>query len=73
MIKILNGKNNNFLKSLSIFLDKRRSSKEVETKVVNQIVKDIKKNKIKALLKYEKKFLSWLCVESSSSYGSEVV
>jgi len=56
MIKILNGKNNNFLKSLSIFLDKRRSSKEVETKVVNQIVKDIKKNKIKALLKYEKKF-----------------
>ncbi len=56
MIKILNGKNKNFLKSLSIFLDKRRSSKEVETKVVNQIIKDVKKNKIKALLKYEKKF-----------------
>ena len=56
MIEIFNCKNKNFLKQLSIYLDRRRSRKEADTKIVNQIIKDIKKNKIKSLIKYEKKF-----------------
>ncbi len=56
MIEILNCKNKNFLKQLSIYLDRRRSRKEADTRIVNQIIKDIKKNKIKSLIKYEKKF-----------------
>ena len=56
MIEIFNCKNKNFLKQLSIYLDRRRSRKEADTRIVNQIIKDIKKNKIKSLIKYEKKF-----------------
>ena len=56
MIKILNCNNINYLKSLTKFLDNRRYKKELETKIVNNILKDIKKNRIKALLKYEKRF-----------------
>ena len=56
MIKILNCKRNNYLKKLKYFLDKRRIRKDKNTKNVNKILKDIKKNKTKSLLKYEKKF-----------------
>ena len=56
MIKILKCKNKNYLKKVTDFLDKRRSSNLVEAKIVTQILKDIKKNKITGLLKYEKKF-----------------
>ena len=43
-------------KQLVIFLNRRRPIKQADTKIVNQILKDVKKNKIKAVLKYEKKF-----------------
>ncbi len=56
MIKVLNCKNKNFSKQLSIFLNKRRSVKQVDAKLVNRIIKDVKKNKLKAVLKYEKRF-----------------
>ncbi len=56
MIKVLNCKNKNFSKQLSIFLNKRRSVKPVDAKLVNRIIKDVKKNKLKAVLKYEKRF-----------------
>ena len=56
MIKIFNCKNTNYLKELISSLDKRRLKKESNTKVVSKILKDIKKNRIKALIKYEKIF-----------------
>ena len=56
MLKILNCKSKNFSKQLVIFLNRRRPIKQADTKIVNQILKDVKKNKIKAVLKYEKKF-----------------
>jgi len=56
MIKVINCKNKNYNSKLKIFLNKRRSGKIVEISVVSKIIKDIKKNKIKALIKYEKKF-----------------
>ena len=56
MIKILNCKNKNYLNYLSIFLNKRRYRKEIDTRIVTKILKEVKKNKIKGLLKYEKKF-----------------
>ncbi len=58
MIKIINCKNKNYLNKLEVFLNKRRSKKETNAKIVNKILKDIKKDKIKALLKYENKFSS---------------
>lgn len=56
MIHTINCKKNNYLKKLNNFLDKRRSEKNVNTKIVTKILKEIKKNKTKAVLKYEKKF-----------------
>ena len=56
MIKILDCKNSNFLSRLRLILEKRRSRSKINTDIVIKIVKDVKKNKNKALLKYEKKF-----------------
>ena len=56
MIKVINCKKKNYKRELISFLDKRRSGKEMNTLIVPKIVKDIKKNGKKALLKYEKKF-----------------
>ena len=56
MIKILNCNNKNCINKLIKFLDRRRVEKNNDTKVVSKILKDVKKNKFKALLKYEKRF-----------------
>jgi len=56
MIKILDCKNSNYLSRLKLILEKRRSGSKLNTESVIKIVKDVKKNKKKALLKYEKKF-----------------
>jgi len=56
MIKILNCKNLNYLSRLRLILEKRRLGSKINTDIAIKIVKDVKKNKQKALLKYEKKF-----------------
>ena len=56
MIKIFECKDKNYLNKLTVFLDKRRNDKNNNTKKVSLILRDIKKNKIKALIKYEKRF-----------------
>jgi len=56
MIKIINCNNKNYNNKLKLFLDRRRSGKTIDTSIVSKIIKDIKKNKLKALIKYEKKF-----------------
>ena len=56
MIKIINCNKKNYLNNLTKFLDLRRSEKKNENKTISKILKDIKNNKNKSLLKYEKKF-----------------
>ena len=56
MIKIINCNKKNYLNILAKFLDLRRSEKRNENKIISKILKDIKNNKNKSLLKYEKKF-----------------
>ena len=56
MIKVLNCSNSKSLKNLTKFLELRRSGENKELKIVSKILKDIKKNKYKALVKYENKF-----------------
>ena len=56
MIKILDCKNSNYLSKLNVILEKRRSGNKINSDIAIKIVKDVKKNKQKALLKYEKKF-----------------
>ena len=56
MIKIFDCKNLNYLSKLKLVLEKRRHGSKINTDHVIKIVKDIKINKQKALIKYEKKF-----------------
>ena len=56
MIKINKFNGSKGLKRLDQILDKRRLSQNHKVNVVSKILKDIKKNKYKALIKYEKKF-----------------
>ena len=56
MIKIINCNKKNYLNNLTKFLDLRRSGKKSENKTISKILNDIKNNKNKSLLKYEKKF-----------------
>ena len=56
MIRILNCKNKNYKKKLVDLLNIRRSRKSINTSIVSKILKDIKKNGLKAVIKYEKRF-----------------
>ena len=56
MIKVLNCNSKNYINKLIKFLNLRRIDKNVDIKIVSKILNDIKKNKFKAVLKYEKKF-----------------
>ncbi len=56
MIKIINCSNKNNINKLRSLLETRRVEKNNNTKIVDKILTDIKKNKFKALLNYEKKF-----------------
>ena len=56
MIKILNTKSRNFENKFEYFLKLRRTYADSKIKIVKEIVKDIRKNKDKSLIKYEKKF-----------------
>ncbi|MBT92121.1 MAG: histidinol dehydrogenase [Candidatus Pelagibacter sp.] len=49
-------KKKNYISQLNLLLEKRRSSARINTNIVTKIVSDIKKHKVKALLKYEKRF-----------------
>ena len=55
-MKIIDFSKKNGKKNLLDFLEKRRSGFSVDTSVVDKIIKDVKKNKNKAVIKYEKKF-----------------
>tara|TARA_B100001057_G_scaffold368310_1_gene371780 strand:+ start:2101 stop:3399 length:1299 start_codon:yes stop_codon:yes gene_type:complete len=56
MIKVLRLNNNNSLKTLKIFLDKRKSAQKSQASVVNKIIQNVKKNGDQAVLSYEKRF-----------------
>ena len=56
MIKVLDCKNKNYISNLYTILEKRRSGRKFNTNIVSKIIKDVKKNKLKSLLKYEKRF-----------------
>ena len=58
MVKILNSNNRNFDRELDRLLSNRKSKIQSGSVSVTSIIKDVKKNGDKALLKYEKKFNS---------------
>jgi len=55
-MKTLNSNNKNFDKSLDILLSKRKSKIQSNVVSVTKIIKDVRKNGDKSLLKYERRF-----------------
>ena len=55
-MKVLNSNNKNFDKSLDIFLFKRKYKIQSNSISVIKIIKDVRKNGDKSLLKYERRF-----------------
>ena len=56
MLKVFKFNNQKSLNALKIFLDKRKSIQKNQTSIVSKIIKNVKKNGDKAVIKYEKKF-----------------
>jgi histidinol dehydrogenase len=56
MIKVLSNKIKNFDRTLDSLLLKRKNKIQIDSVLVTKIVKDVKRNGDKAILKYEKKF-----------------
>ena len=56
MIKILKFNKRNSLKSLKLFLNKRKSIQKNQTLIVSKIIQRVKKNGDQAVIDYEKKF-----------------
>ena len=56
MIKIIKYNNTSGKNKLINFLDHRRNSNNTDVDLVNKIINDVKKNKFKALKKYENKY-----------------
>ena len=56
MLKVFKFNNKNSLKSLKLFLDKRKSIQKKQTSAVSKIIQSVKKNGDKSVLNYEKKF-----------------
>ena len=56
MLKFVNGDKKNFLKKLEIILQSRKLVQKNKLNIVQTIIKNVKKNGDKALIRYEKKF-----------------
>ena len=55
-MRILNSNNKNFYNELDKILDRRKVVDRTTLKTVEKIIDDVRKNKDKALIKYEKRF-----------------
>ena len=60
MLKILKANKKNFLKNLELVLQKRTAKNSNLDLKVKTIINDVKRNKDKALIKYEQKYSSML-------------
>ena len=66
-MKVLDSSNKNFDKLLDNLLMQRKRKVQSSSVSVTNIIKDVKKNGDKALLKYEKKFNNNSTIEPSSN------
>ena len=65
MLKVVDCSGKNYIKKLTLLLDKRRNLNTPNTLIVSKIVNDIKKNGIKAVKKYEQKYINNLEIKLS--------
>ena len=74
MLKVLNYNKKNSLKTLEVFLNKRKILQKSQTKIVSAIIKRVKKKGDTAVFNYEKKkLLIQLIVELRSSIQNKKI
>ena len=73
MIKILNSKNKRFDFILDKLLGKRKNKVQIETVSVVKILKEVKKNGDKAVIKYEKKFNNNKTIKPNSKQINKLI
>ena len=56
ILKFINADQKNCMKKIKLILNKRKINSDSNLQIVKKILLDVKKNKDKALFKYEKKF-----------------
>ncbi|MDC0472900.1 histidinol dehydrogenase [Pelagibacteraceae bacterium] len=71
MLKYLDGNKKDFLNKLEIILSKRTIQKSKKSLIVKNIINNIKKDRDKALIKYEKKFTKLKNINSKNLKFSE--
>tara|TARA_B100002052_G_scaffold298558_1_gene332461 strand:+ start:5179 stop:6471 length:1293 start_codon:yes stop_codon:yes gene_type:complete len=71
MIKIINTKSRKFSSELNSCLDLRKNTSNSKLITVRKILKDIKKNKDKSVIKYEKKFSGFKKLNKKNIYFSK--
>ena len=71
MIKILNTKSKNFNKKFNFYLNLRRKYSSNKVEVVKKIIWDVRKNKDKSIIKYEKKFNNLKSLNNKKLYFSK--
>ena len=72
MIKILNTKSQDFKKKFNYYLNIRRKYSSSKITIVKKIVNDVKKNKDKSLIKYEKKFNNVKSLNTNKLFFSKI-
>ena len=72
-MKILNINSKNFHKNLDILLSNRKNKVKSNSVSVSKIIKDVKKNGDKAVLKYEKKFNNNKVINPTSKQISKLI
>ena len=68
MLKILKANKKNFLENLELVLQKRTAKNSNLDLKVKTIINDVKRNKDKALIKYEKKYSDRKSTRLNSSH-----
>ena len=71
MIKILNTKSKKFNEQLDYYLNLRRINSSSKSKIVKKIINDVKTNKDKSLIKFEKKFNNLKKLNTRDLYFSQ--
>ena len=72
-MKILDSNSKNFKKNLDILLQKRKNKIRFNSLSVSSIIRDVKKNGDKAVLKYEKRFNKNTIIAPSYKKISETI
>ena len=73
MLRYINGNQKNFQKKLELILNERKLIQKSKLGTVKNIIKNVRKNGDKALIKYEKKFSKIITKKNSIKFSRKEI